>query len=81
MPRDAEDTLIWSYAKQHGFDIITADGGDYPPLACRLGPPPKVILLESWRYPTKVALELIRGNAIRIGEFAANNEPLLILRA
>lgn len=80
LARDAHDEVIWSHAKQHGFDIITADGDDYPPLAHRLGPPPKVILLESWRYPTKVALELIRGNAIRIAEFAANEEGLLILR-
>ncbi|MBV8073538.1 MAG: DUF5615 family PIN-like protein [Acidobacteriaceae bacterium] len=78
--RDVHDEVIWSYAKQHGFDIITTDGDDYPPLARRFGPPPKVILLESWRYPSNVAVELIRRNAIRIAEFAANKNGLLILR-
>ena len=37
LPRDAEDAAIWFYAKEHGFDIITTDGDDYPALARRLG--------------------------------------------
>jgi hypothetical protein len=66
--------------KDNGFDIVTADGGDYPPTAKRLGPPPRVILLESWRFPTKIARDLLRGNAILISEFSKNDEGLLILR-
>ena len=81
LARDAADSAFWRYAKEDGFDIVTADGGDYPPMAKRLGPPPRVILLESWRYPTKIALELIRGNAIMIAEFAKSEQGLLILRA
>ena len=54
---------------------------DAPPLAKRFGPPPKVILLESWRFPSRFARELVRGNAILIAEFAGNDEGLLILRA
>jgi predicted nuclease of predicted toxin-antitoxin system len=60
LPRNAPDIAIWSYAKENGFDIITAVGDDYPPLARRFGQPPKVFLLESWRYPTRIAFELIR---------------------
>lgn len=81
LARDAADSLIWSYAKDNGFDIVTADGGDYPPMAKRFGPPPKVILLESWRYPTRIAEELIRGNAILVAEFAKSDQGLLVLRA
>jgi predicted nuclease of predicted toxin-antitoxin system len=80
LARNVADNAIWIYAKDNGFDIVTADGDDYPPMAKRLGPPPKVILLESWRFPTKIALELIRGNAIRIAEFAKSDQGLLILR-
>ncbi len=80
LARNVTDRTIWTYAKNNGFDIVTADGDDYPPLAKRLGPPPKVILLESWRFPTKIALELIRGNAIVIAEFSKNDQGLLILR-
>ncbi|MBV8898382.1 MAG: DUF5615 family PIN-like protein [Acidobacteriaceae bacterium] len=79
--RDAADEMIWSHAREHGFDIVTADGDDYPRLVKRLGPPPKVILLESWRYPTKVALELLRSNAILIANFATSDRGILTLRA
>jgi predicted nuclease of predicted toxin-antitoxin system len=81
LPRDAEDLVIWNYAKENGFDIITADGDDYPPLAKRFGPPPKVLLLESWRFPTRIAAETIRSNAIFIAEFAKGSQALHILRA
>ena len=79
--RDAADEMIWSHARQHGFDIVTADGDDYPPLANRFGYPPKIILLESWRYPTKVALEVLRSNAILIANFATSDRGILTLRA
>lgn len=79
LPRDAEDAAIWSYAKHNGLDIITADGDDYPPLVRRFGPPPKVILLESWRFPSRIALDLIRRNAVLIAEFSKSNQGLLIL--
>ncbi len=59
LSRDEKDHVIWAYAKQNGFDIITTDGDDYPPIAKRFGPPPRVILLQSWKYPTQFAEELI----------------------
>ncbi len=43
LARDASDVAISMYAKESGLDIVTADGGDYPPLVQRLGPPPRVI--------------------------------------
>ncbi len=30
--RDVADFVIWTYAKDYGFSIITADGDDYPRL-------------------------------------------------
>ena len=80
IPRDVADSAIWRYAKDNGFDIITTDGDDFPPLTRRFGPPPKVILLESWRFPTKVAEQLIRSNAILIGEFSKGGEGLFVMR-
>ena len=81
LPRDADDIDIWAYAKENGFDIVTTDGDDFPPLVKTLGAPPNVIVLESWRYPTKVALELIQRNAMAITELSQSNHGLLTLRA
>ena len=79
--RNEDDRIIWEYAKRNGYDaIITTDGDDYPPLVKRLGPPPKVILLESWQYPTDIAEQTIRANAILITEFLQSERGLLVLR-
>jgi predicted nuclease of predicted toxin-antitoxin system len=81
LPRDAPDSAIWTYAQRNSFDIVTADRDDYAALARRFGPPPKVILLESWRYPTRFAEQLLRRNAILIAHFGATDEAILVLRA
>jgi predicted nuclease of predicted toxin-antitoxin system len=74
------DTLVWEYAKSHDFSIVTADA-DFYELASTLGPPPKVIWLRGCDYPTAVAEEMIRGQAIRIAEFLVEPErAVLILR-
>ena len=75
----APDREIWDYAKRNGFAIITADT-DFVTMANTLGPPPKVIILENCDYPTSVAAQLISASAIRISEFARNDQSLLILR-
>jgi predicted nuclease of predicted toxin-antitoxin system len=52
--------------------VVSADS-DFYELAITLGPPPKVIWLRNCDYPTAFAESLIRGQAIRIGEFL--NDP------
>jgi predicted nuclease of predicted toxin-antitoxin system len=74
------DTAIWEYARRNDFSVVTADA-DFYELATTLGPPPKVIWLRGCDYPTSVAEELIRGQAIRIAEFLEEPErAVLILR-
>jgi predicted nuclease of predicted toxin-antitoxin system len=72
--------ILWQYAKKHDFSIVTADA-DFYELAIALGPPPKVIWLRGCDYPTAVAEQLIRSQAIRIAEFLEDPErAVLILR-
>ena len=78
--RHEDDRIIWEYAKRNGYDIITTDGDDYPPMVERFGPPPKVILLQSWEYPTNIAEQTIRANALYIAEFSRSERGLLVLR-
>lgn len=76
----APDTFVWEYAKLNGFSIVTADA-DFYELATTLGPPPKVIWLRGCDYPTVVAEELIRSQAIRVAEFLEEPErAVLVLR-
>jgi predicted nuclease of predicted toxin-antitoxin system len=74
------DTAVWEFARSHDFSIVTADA-DFYELATTLGPPPKVIWLRGCDYPTAVAEDLIRGQAIRIMEFLEDSErAVLVLR-
>lgn len=75
-----QDVAVWNYAKINGFSIVTADA-DFYELATALGAPPKVIWLRGCDYPTAVAEDLIRSQAIRIAAFLEDSESaVLILR-
>ena len=42
---ESEDALVWAYAKQHGFCIVTQDA-DYAERIHLYGAPPKVVWLR-----------------------------------
>lgn len=72
------DSAVWAYAKANGFSIVTADA-DFYELATTLGPPPKVIWLRGCDYPTAIAEELIRSQAIRIADFLEDLERAVLI--
>jgi predicted nuclease of predicted toxin-antitoxin system len=76
--KNAPDEVIWRYAKENGFAILTADR-DFLVLSARFGPPPKVIWLQSMNYRTKYAADLIQRNALRIAEFESTQSGVLLL--
>ena len=65
--RQADDRLIWEWAREHRHTVVTADS-DFLHFAQRLGWPPKVVHLERCDYPARVVESLLRQNAIRIAE-------------
>jgi predicted nuclease of predicted toxin-antitoxin system len=70
---ESPDAAVWEYAKVNGFTILTADA-DFFELATTLGPPPKVIWLRRWNHPTRDAESVLRREAIRIAQFASDQE-------
>ncbi|MBV9267408.1 MAG: DUF5615 family PIN-like protein [Acidobacteriaceae bacterium] len=74
------DSAIWEYARANQLTIVTTDQ-DFRTLLQQWGHPPKVILLQSWTYPTRIAARLLRQQAVRIAEFETSNEGLLVLPA
>jgi predicted nuclease of predicted toxin-antitoxin system len=66
------DREIWDFARASGFTIITTDA-DFYELAAALGPPPKVLWLRRWTHPTRDAELVLRRDALRITEFAADS--------
>jgi predicted nuclease of predicted toxin-antitoxin system len=65
------DREIWDFVQKGGFVIVTTDA-DFYELAAALGPPPKVVWLRRWSHPTRDAEYVLRRDAIRITEFAAD---------
>jgi predicted nuclease of predicted toxin-antitoxin system len=72
------DAAVWEYAKSHDFTIVTADA-DFYELATTWGPPPKVIWLRGCDYPTAVAEQLIRSQAIRVAEFLRDKDQGVLI--
>jgi predicted nuclease of predicted toxin-antitoxin system len=69
----SSDREIWEFAKRGDFIIVSADS-DFYELATTMGPPPKVVWLRRWTHPTRDAEQVLRREAIRITEFAADPE-------
>src|ERR1019366_5191609 len=62
----AGDRSILDYAATHDFILVSTDS-DFERLLKQV-PGAKVVILRSCNYPTDVAAEVLRRNAIRIAE-------------
>lgn len=67
------DREVWEFARRKDFVIVSADS-DFYELATTIGPPPKVVWLRRWTHPTRDAEQMLRREALRLTEFAADPE-------
>lgn len=75
----AEDFVVWQYAREHEFMIVTKDS-DFSELSLLKGFPPKVIWVRIGNCLTNDVESLIRSNAENINEFGReSNLGILIL--
>jgi len=70
--RGATDEAIWSFARDHGFTLVSKDD-DFRSLALVRGAPPKVIWLQIGNAPTSKVADLLRANILVLEVFS--NEP------
>ena len=75
---ESPDREIWEFAKAGNFVIVSTDS-DFYELATTIGPPPKVVWLRRWTHPTRDAERVLRREAIRITEFAADPELAVLV--
>ena len=71
------DLRILEYASAGNFTLVSTDS-DFEDLLSRI-PNVNVIILRSCNYPTEIAAEVLRRNAIRITELASSKNRLIIL--
>jgi predicted nuclease of predicted toxin-antitoxin system len=68
---------ILEYAAAHGFILVSTDS-DFERLLRQI-PGAKVVILRSCDYPTEIAAEVLRRNAIRIAELPHSQDHLIVL--
>ena len=73
----AGDRKILDYAASRDFILVSTDS-DFERLARQISGA-KVVVLSSCDYPTDVAADVLRRNAIRIAELPNSPDHLIIL--
>jgi predicted nuclease of predicted toxin-antitoxin system len=77
--RDADDTAIWEYAKQHDLVIISKDS-DFKQRSLLYGSPPKFVWIRLGNCSVHAIEVLLRKHSITLHTFAQNPQlPILIL--
>jgi predicted nuclease of predicted toxin-antitoxin system len=71
------DRKILEYAAAKGFVLVSTDR-DFENIMSQV-PGSNIVILRSCNYPTDVAAEVLRRNAIRISEVLKSGRSLLIL--
>lgn len=64
----SEDKIIWEYARQNGFAIVTFDS-DFFEISLINGHPPKIIWIRSNNLTTKDMAKLVSKNSTEINSF------------
>ena len=74
-----DDALIWKYAKENDFVIVSKDS-DFHQRSLLYGHPPKFIYLRIGNSPTSRIVEILRNNFEIITEFVdSESESILVL--
>jgi predicted nuclease of predicted toxin-antitoxin system len=75
----SKDELVWEWAKQHGFTIVSKDS-DFFQRGFLTPPPPKSIWIRVGNCPTALIVTLLRSHEQTIKNFlAAEAESVLVL--
>jgi predicted nuclease of predicted toxin-antitoxin system len=75
----ATDQMIWDFARNQGFTIVSKDN-DFRQRAFLFGPPPKVVWLAVGNVGTMAVVNLMKQNKKELEDFESSAmEGLLVL--
>lgn len=69
----SSDTLIWNYAIEHQYSILTNDD-DFYLLSLKYSFPPKIILLKTGNQSTNYIASILIKHKVEIQQFLSNEE-------
>ena len=76
----SDDAMIWEYAKDRDFIIVTKDS-DYEQRSILLGAPPKVLWLRTGNCTTRHLTSVLAAHAGQIEAFAGNRKEVILVIA
>jgi predicted nuclease of predicted toxin-antitoxin system len=76
--QEAEDEVIWEYAAQHGFTIVSKDA-DFRRLSARLGASPRVVLLRCGNCPTSVIEAVLRTRRGDVDSLISDRQATMLV--
>jgi predicted nuclease of predicted toxin-antitoxin system len=71
--KEAGDSIIWTYAKQNGFVIVSKDS-DFQQRSLLFGHPPKFVWLRVGNCPVSTIENLLRKYAAALRNFEQNDQ-------
>ena len=75
----SDDGVIWTYARDNGFMIVSKDS-DFQQRSLVLGAPPKVVWLRVGNCPTSRIERMLRDHSVELHTFEADSlQTVLIL--
>ncbi|HEY5792128.1 MAG TPA: DUF5615 family PIN-like protein [Chthoniobacterales bacterium] len=72
------DTLIWSFAQQHGFTIVSKDA-DFHQRSLVFGHPPKFVFLRVGNCPTSRIIQLLRFSGVLLSAFESDPDTSILV--
>ena len=75
---DAADAVVWQYAAQHGFAIVTKDA-DFHQRSFLFGHPPKVIWVRVGNKSTAMIETVLRRRVRDVEAFSLNPESAFLV--
>lgn len=73
-----DDQIIWNYASEHGFTLVSKDS-DFHQKSLLLGHPPKFVFLRIGNCPTTRIVELIRSHSQTLLAFDADSKTSILI--
>jgi predicted nuclease of predicted toxin-antitoxin system len=73
----ADDIVVWQYAKNEGFAILTRDS-DFFDIAIMNGIPPKIIWLRTGNSSTNFVESYLGDNILVIRHFLADDQKICL---
>ena len=73
-----DDALIWSFAREQGYMIVSKDA-DFHQRSLVFGHPPKFVFLRVGNCATSRVTELLRANSILLYAFDAEPETSILI--